>query len=204
MSARLMMSVLLFSLLLPGIARSETPSSPRWGVLLSGGGGLFAGRNSANRGGLLSAHLLLVTPLDLEVGLALQWGRTFNTSPAADLDAKPPGNMEIRQHPWGAFRGIAAEARYRFLRDRRVSPWVALRVGRSTSTNIDTDAFVPRLYTGSHLALAAGAGMDVRIHGPLGVTLSGYYQRCDINKEPADNICTGAGPTLVFSPHLRF
>ncbi|NVJ07590.1 hypothetical protein HUW63_20390 [Myxococcus sp. AM001] len=204
MPARLMTSVLVLSLLMPAIAKSEAPSPPEWGVLLSGGGGLFAGKNAASRGGLLSAQLFVVTPLDLEVGLTLQWGRIFKTSLAADLDNGDPGQRELRQYPRGAFRGLAGEARYRFLRTRRVSPWVALRVGRSTSTKIDSDAYVSRLYTNTHLALAAGAGMDVRIHGSLGVTLAGYYQRCDINTKPADNVCTGAGPTLVLSPHLRF
>ncbi|NVJ02674.1 hypothetical protein HV824_31775 [Myxococcus sp. AM009] len=203
MPAHLMMSAVLFGLLLPGIAKAEAPAAPEWGLLLAGGGGLFAGNNSDHRGGLLSAHLLVMTRLNVEFGVALQWGRTFNTSQAADLDAWTPGDA-LRQHPRGSFWGIAGEARYGFLRDRRVSPWLALRVGTSTSTQIDSDAVVPRLYSSTHLALAAGAGLDVRILGPLGVTLGGYYQHCDINTKPADTICTGAGPTLVLSPHLRF
>lgn len=203
MSARLLMFAVLFSLSLPGIARAEAPASQEWGLLLAGGGGLFAGNNSDNRGGLLSAHLLVMTRLNVEFGFMLQWGRTFKTSQAADLDTWTPGDA-LRQHPRGSFWGAAGEARYRFLRDRRVSPWLALRVGTSTSTQIDSDAIVPRLYSSTHLALAAGAGLDVRIVGPLGVTLGGYYQYCDINTKPEDTVCLGAGPTLVLSPHLRF
>ncbi|AEI65173.1 hypothetical protein [Corallococcus macrosporus] len=203
MFMRLMTSAVLFSLLLPGLARAEAPTSQEWGLLLAGGGGLFAGNNSNNRGGLLSAQVLVLTRFNVEFGFVLQWGRTFRTSQAADLDHWSPGDA-LARHPSSSFWGAAGEARYRFLRDRRVSPWVALRVGTSTSTKIDTDAFVPRLYSSTHLALAAGAGLDVRIAGPLGVTLGGYYQRCDINHEPYDSICTGAGPTLVLSPHLRF
>ncbi|MFP2959232.1 hypothetical protein ACLEPN_15665 [Myxococcus sp. 1LA] len=203
MSAHLRMSAVLFSLLLPGLARAEASTSQEWGLLLAGGGGLFAGNNSNNRGGLLSAHLLVLTRFNVEFGFMLQWGRTFRTSQAADLDHWIPGDA-LARHPSSSFWGAAGEARYRFLRDRRVSPWVALRVGTSTSTKIDTDAFVPRLYSSTHLALAAGAGLDVRIAGPLGFTLGGYYQRCDINHVPYDNICTGAGPTVVLSPHLRF
>ncbi|ATB50115.1 hypothetical protein [Corallococcus macrosporus] len=203
MFMRLMTSAVLFSLLLPGLARAQAPTSQEWGLLLAGGGGLFAGNNSNNRGGLLSAQVLVLTRFNVEFGFVLQWGRTFRTSQAADLDHWRPGDA-LARHPSSSFWGAAGEARYRFLRDRRVSPWVALRVGTSTSTKIDTDAFVPRLYSSTHLALAAGAGLDVRIAGPLGVTLGGYYQRCDINHEPYDPICTGAGPTLVLSPHLRF
>lgn len=204
MFARLMMSAVLFSLLLPGLARAEAPTSQEWGLLFAGGGGVFAGNNSNNRGGLLSAHLLVMTRLNVEFGFMLQWGRTFKTSQAADLDDWTPGDVLLARHPWGSFWGAAGEARYRFLRDRRVSPWVALRVGTSTSTKIDSDADVSYLYSSTHLALAAGAGLDVRITGPLGITLAGYYQHCDINNAPVDPICTGAGPTVVLSPHLRF
>ncbi|WP_141259147.1 MULTISPECIES: hypothetical protein [Myxococcus] len=202
MPARWMPLALLLSLLLPIAASAEPWPSPGWGLLLSGGGGLFAGKNANTRGHLLSAHLLVATPVGLEFGLALQWGRNFRTTWA--LDSAMSEQAELREHPWGAFRGIAGEARYRFFRDRRVSPWVALRVGRSTSSKIRTDAFAPYRYTNSHRALAAGGGLEVRIHGPLGLTLAGYFQSCDINTRPHDNICTGAGPTVVLSPHLRF
>ncbi|MBL0697092.1 hypothetical protein [Comamonas sp. JC664] len=140
--------------------------------------------------------------MGLEFGLALQWGRQFRTTWALDSVMAP--QMGLQKQPWGSFLGIAGEARYRFFRDRRVSPWVALRVGRSTSSKIRTDAFAPYRYTNSHLALAAGGGLEVRIHGPLGLTLAGYFQSCDINTRPHDNICTGAGPTVLVSPHLRF
>ncbi|WP_021781466.1 hypothetical protein [Myxococcus hansupus] len=120
------------------------------------------------------------------------------------MDSVTSTQDEPRERPWASFRGIAGEARYRFFRDRRVSPWVALRVGRSTSSKINTDSHPPYQYTNSHLALAAGGGLEFRIHGLLGLTLAGYFQSCDINTRPHDNICTGAGPTVVLSPHLRF
>ncbi len=202
MPVRWMPLALLLSLLAPVVANAEPLPPPGWGLLLSGGGGLFAGKNANTRGYLVGAHLLVETPVGLEFGLALQWGRQFRTTWALDSVMAP--QMGLQKQPWGSFLGIAGEARYRFFRDRRVSPWVALRVGRSTSSKIDTDAFAPYRYTNSHLALAAGGGLEVRIHGPLGLTLAGYFQSCDINTRPHDNICTGAGPTVLVSPHLRF
>ena len=191
------------SLLLPGVARAEEPSplTGRWGVLLSAGAGLFAGSSASNRGHLLSAHLLVATPFGLELGLVLQRGRTFDTYPVDPLSV---GDEESRFVPWGAFHGAGVEARYRLLRERRISPWVALRLGSSTSSVIDTDASQPYRYTGTRLAAAAGLGADVRIHGPLGVSVGGYFQSCDLNARPRYNFCNGAGPTLVLSPHLRF
>ncbi|HET9450388.1 MAG TPA: hypothetical protein VFO83_05875 [Aggregicoccus sp.] len=194
---------LLLCLLRPGVVRAEEPSPPaeRWGVLLSAGAGLFAGSSASSRGHLLSAHLLVATPFGLELGLVLQRGRTFETYP---VDPTSVGDEESRYVPWGAFHGAGVEARYRFLRTRRVSPWVALRMGQSTSTKIDTDASVPSRYTSSHLAVAAGLGADVRIRGPFGVTVGGYFQSCDVNWKPHYAFCSGAGATLVLSPRLRF
>ncbi len=99
MPARWMPLALLLSLLLPIAASAEPWPSPGWGLLLSGGGGLFAGKNANTRGHLLSAHLLVATPVGLEFGLALQWGRNFRTTWA--LDSAMSEQAELREHRTG-------------------------------------------------------------------------------------------------------
>lgn len=64
----------------------------------------------------------------------------------------------------------------------------------------------PRFYSGSSVAAAVGAGVDLRVHGKFGLVLSTYLQRCDVDYRPADVICKGQPGliSLLVSPRLRF
>jgi hypothetical protein len=187
----------------PSVAPPSTDASEHWGLLLSAGVGLFSGTaTGASLGHLLTTHLLVVTPVGLELGLALQWGGTFQTYTAYDFPFEP--DDVGRKESASSFRGIGGEVRYRFLRDRRISPWVAFRLGSSTARNVRADASRPHLLPETKLlAQALGLGADVRIYGPLGATLGGSYQFCDLDDQVTGE-CAGAGLTLVLGPRLRF
>lgn len=205
LSPRLVRGAAVLALLLPSLVLAQdTTRDPtaRWGVFASAGAGLFLGLGS---GYVLDAHLMLVTPMGLEAGLLVQSGATFSRTDAYLRTDPAPGEV-AKSYPFDSFRGVGLEARYRFLRDRRLSPWVALRIGRSTSSTIDTDAGQPwKVDVPAHLSWAIGGGLDAQVAGPLGLNLAAYYQRCDIDTRAArvDTLC-GPGPTLVLSPRLRF
>lgn len=120
--------VLLLSLLvtLSAHAQEEAPPS-RWGLLLSvGGGGAGDFSSSGNLGWLVAAHALVTTPFGLELGPVFQRGASFKTAIGS-----PPGVLggAPRERARDDFWGLGAEARYRFQRSARVSPWLGVRLG---------------------------------------------------------------------------
>lgn len=202
-------SVLVLSLLvaLSAQAQEETASPSRWGLLVSAGGGGFGEplfSNSNHFGWLVAAHALVTTPFGLEVGPVFQRGASSDTA-WGTLPGDVSGSTVERARD--DFWGLGLEARYRFRRTSRVSPWLGLRLGWSQSTKLDTDVDgSPRFYSGSSVAAALGAGLDLQVEGKFGLVLSTYLQRCDVDYRPADTICKGqpALMSLLVSPRLRF
>lgn len=201
--------VLLLSLLFALSAPAEEMASPqRWGLLVSAGVGGFGEPpfdNDVHMGWLVAAHVMVTTPFGLELGPVFQRGASFKTAVGNTVDdLSGPPSERARDGFWG----LGVEARYRFLRDARISPWLGVRLGWSHSTKLDTDGGFngPYFYSGSSMAAALGGGVDLRVQGRFGLVLSSYFQSCDVDYRPADVICKGqpALMSLLVSPRLRF
>jgi len=160
-------------LLLGGAARAG-----EWRGYLSLGAGLALDRYSewSAKGAAINVYCGVEAPIGLSLGLygeaAETWGQKFE-----DLQ-EGTARVQLDYQQYGL------EARFRGFRDRMISPWVALRLARSTSrprTPDEVGQLVRREF--QDVSGAVRFGFDWWMGMNWGITGATSWQWCDVRLE---------------------
>ena len=152
-------------------------------------------------GPALQLSLGVETPIGLSLGATLEglsaWG-----------DKEPLVNGSLGRREELSSRALGLEARMRFLRDARISPWLGAQVSYGFSNALGpryqgSSTWVPHRSEGPGFALRAG--LDWRLAEQWHLSTYGSAQWCSVRYEPLlGEECTDPLLSLLVGPTFRF
>lgn len=151
------------------------------------------------KGAAVNMYFGVEAPMGLSVGLygeaAETWGQKFD-----ELQNQNSNRVQLDYQQYGL------EVRFRVLRDRMFSPWLALRVARSKSTPQTPDEFGQLVR--QEFSAVGGAvrfGVDMWLGEHVGATAATSWQWCDVRYETeAARQCAKPINTILVGPTVRF
>lgn len=151
------------------------------------------------KGAAINVYFGVEAPIGLSVGVygeaAETWGQKFE-----DLQQSSSSRVQLDYRQYGL------EVRFRGFRERMISPWVSLRLARSTSTPKTPDEFGQLVRQEfQSLGGAVRFGLDWWLGMNWGITGATSWQWCDVRYEKESvRECAKPINTILLGPTVRF
>lgn len=178
-----------------------TAQAGEWRAYLSLGAGMALDRLSEwnAKGAAINAYLGVEVPMGLSLGVygeAVEtWGQKFE-----DVQQGGLSRVQLDYQQYGL------EVRFRVLRERMISPWLAVRLAQSRSrpqTPNELGQLVRQEF--KDLSAAVRFGFDVWMGMNWGLSAATSWQWCDVRYEKeAVQECAKPINTILVGPTLRF
>jgi hypothetical protein len=185
-------------LLFTGAAQAQ---DGQWRGYLSLGAGMALDHLSEwnARGAAINVYFGVEAPMGLSLGLYGEAAETWGDKIQEIQDQPSRVQLDYRQY--------GLEVRFRGFRDKSVSPWVSLRLARSSSTPVTPDEF-GQLVRQEFQAMSAAIrfGFDAWFDEHWGITTATSWQWCDVRVETQADVRECAKPinSILIGPTLRF
>jgi hypothetical protein len=172
-----------------------------WRGYMSLGAGMALDHMSdwSAKGAAINMYFGIEAPLGLSLGVygeaAETWGQKFD-----ELQNQDSNRVQLDYQQYGL------EVRFRVLRERMFSPWLALRLARSKSHPQTPNEFGQLVR--EEFSAVGGAvrfGIDMWLGDHLGATAATSWQWCDVRYETdAARKCAKPINTILVGPTVRF
>lgn len=178
-----------------------TAHADQWRGYMSLGAGMALDHMSDwdAKGAAVNMYFGVEAPMGLSVGVyaeaAETWGQKFDEIQSG---GSPRVQLDYQQY--------GLEVRFRVLRDRMFSPWLALRLANSKSTPQTPDE-LGQLVRQEFQAVGGAVrfGIDMWLGEHVGATAATSWQWCDVRYEAeAARQCAKPINTILVGPTVRF
>ena len=180
---------------------ASTAHADQWRGYMSMGAGMALDHMSDwdAKGAAVNMYFGVEAPMGLSVGVygeaAETWGQKFN-----ELQSQNSTRVQLDYQQYGL------EVRFRVLRERMFSPWVAVRLAHSKSQPQTPDE-LGKMVRQEFQAVGGAVrfGIDMWVGEHVGATAATSWQWCDVRYE-AESARQCAKPinTILVGPTVRF